>query len=953
MSTDNGSRPIVAREARTGLEHRYQTDRELGEGASGQVFLARRLPSDDERFADDARKVALKVVYAPKWKGYLAEEAKHLLRLQKAADERALLERNFVNRLVRIGLEGAVLEDRDRGASIIELEYLDGVTLAQWYENEWRRRTSLSPADILDEVLRVAQELGEALSQLAGEVMVHRDIKPENIMRTSQGLRLFDFNIARPVDEDMTRHIGTQGYMAPEVIDGKYNQRADLYSVGVILWQIVHRRQLEPHLAFRKEGTRLSLIWPTEELRRLPGATSGPIQTLLDGLLVEEDRRLEDAAALLRVVEALRAPLLREGRAVDQLGALDMIGLLSELRPSGLASVVTDARDRVPDQELQDFLRARMQVDDPLEDWLEREVATAATASRPRRTLFLLAGNAGDGKSHLLRLLRDRWRDRPEILRQVHFIADATHALSPRATQHARLEQFFAPFADATPSDDERVHLIAMNTGIAIRFFEGPGARERFATLYRELQRQLGLRRPDSTEKPLPFRVEVINLDLRNLVASATGSRSFFERMLDRLDPEMAGSIPQPKWDYCRSKCPAFSQCPVAFNLQALRMDAPRRATLRILERAALDNEVHLSPRNLWALIYWIVTGGVDRYRVEGRDQNEGACDVVRAQVQGGHADWLMEGHFTELLFAPSGAGAPSVALARLDPAFSSVPELDRLHTRLSIKTELDNDAQVVEAELGGQGSSLAGLALDKLTAGLSSDATRRHVRRDAAVRRQVLFHPETFAAWWRQEGGGHFLSLLTAYNAFSAAPQQLSSTEKDELKKLRELVQSVFLHGSGRSVAGADYLRVSQPNRRSSSELLVRAESAALSNLLSVQRIVRPDIHIQAHGGREHILRLLGYHPNHVVLDVLGVRIAVDLPLYEFLVRVNDGQKPARRDLAQFQSLLYMGDRLGNHLAGRQGDKAQELFVWDKTNQKLHRLAVDDFGQTTVTPTS
>jgi hypothetical protein len=72
-------------------------------------------------------------------------------------------------------------------------------------------------------------------------------------------------------------------------------------------------------------------------------------------------------------------------------------------------------------------------------------------------------------------------------------------------------------------------------------------------------------------------------------------------------------------------------------------------------------------------------------------------------------------------------------------------------------------------------------------------------------------------------------------------------------------------------------------------------------------------------------------------------------LALYEFLQRVDHGQKPAARDLAQFQSLLFMGDRLGNELARRQEGSAKELYVCKKGNSSLHRLAVDDFGRATV----
>lgn len=963
MSTDTGSRPIVARDPSSNKEYRYQTDLTLlGSGASGEVLLARRLPSDegDDRFADDARKVALKMVFAPKWKAYLVEEARLLKKLQRVAEERGRADRTFVHRLVRIGAEGQVLNvDASIGKpSLIELEYLDGKTLQDWFDKDWKPRTDIAPEELLDEVLRVAHELSQALEQLAdgdGEVIVHRDIKPDNIMRGSQGLRLFDLNIAREVDrEEMTQYIGTDGYMAPEVIAGrKYDQRADLYSVGVILWQIVHRRRFEFHLALQKDGEQLDLIWPTEESRRLPDHVAAPIHRLLRVLLVEADRRLPDARVFRQLVEQLREPLLRKKRQADRLRQLDMIGLLFELRPSGLASVVTDTAHGVPDQELQDYLRERMRVDDPLEGWLEQEVSAAATAPRQQRTLFLLAGNAGDGKSHLLRrLLRDRLKGRPDLLERIHHIADATHALRPSASQYERLNQFFAPFADVDPTDDERVHIIAMNTGIAIRFFEQPDMRERFATLYRELQRQLGLRRSGPGDTGTKWRVEVINLDLRNLVARGhNGLPSFLERMLDRLDPGKKDSIPQPKWDYCQTSCPAFSLCPVAFNLKALSGKVTRDAVLRILERAALDTEVHLSPRNLWGLLYWLVTGGAERYRVEGRNADDGPCDVVRAEVQANNANWLLQGHFSELLFAREGAGAPSIALARLDPAFSSVQEIERLHTRLSIKTELDNDPRVVEAELGGRGSNLAGLALDKLTAGLSTEGERRHVRRDAAVRRHVLFHHDTFEAWFQQEGGGAFLDLLSAYEAYSRQRETLTAAQKEELKKLRELVQNVFLHGSGQTIHGTAYLQVSQPNRRRRSDLLVRADPAALSSILTVQRIVQPDIHIQAHAGREHLLRLLGYRPNHVGLDVLGVRIAVDLPLYEFLCRVDNGQKPAVRDLAQFQSLLYMGDRLGNELAKRQGDHSKELFVWDKDNKTMHRLAEDDFGQAAVNP--
>jgi hypothetical protein len=593
-----------------------------------------------------------------------------------------------------------------------------------------------------------------------------------------------------------------------------------------------------------------------------------------------------------------------------------------------------------------------MQVEDPLEDWLLHEVEAAVVANRSSPVLFVLAGNAGDGKSHLLfRLLRRRLASRADLLPRLRWIADATHALHPAASQRDRLVEFFGPFADEGATNDPRVHMIAMNTGMVIRFFEGEGEQRRFETLYGELQRQLGLRRQPGDRPTLPWREEVVNLDLRNLLApDANGGPSFVERMLDRLSPASEKGIPASKRRDCE-ECPALALCPVAFNLQALQMPVPRGAVLTMLRRVALESDVHLSPRNLWGFLYRLVTGGVERYHAEDRASAAGACDVIRTRVASGDGAWLLAGQFSELLFQQTGAGTPWDGLASHDPAFSSAPAIDHLHTRLSIKTELDNQREVVEDQLGGRGQSLAGLALDALTAILPRGVEFKGRRRDAAVRRHVFFHQETLDRWLTHDGSREFARLLDAYRAYSTSPKDaaaLSPEHRRELTELKKLVQEVFLHGNGRVVQGNSYLRVSQPNARATSELLVRADATNLDPIFNVQRIVAADVHIVAHEARRQLLGLLGYRPNQVTLDVLGVRVTIDLSLYDFLRRVNDGQKPSVRDMSQFQALLFIGERVGNALARQHGTK--DLFVWEGTSNLLYCLGTDDFGQAHLT---
>lgn len=952
--TATGSKPIDAHD-RNGRRIRYKTIGEpLGSGSCGTVFLAVRLPDeaeDEESAADDSRRVAIKLTHVPKWKGFLAEEARLLDGLQKRADEVSAAS-NDTYRPIRINSGPEPLKVDDAyGSELIELEYLDGFTLRQWFERTWSLGSS-TPAETVDEVLRTGREIAVSLLQIQegqSGALIHRDIKPDNIMKTSRGIRLFDFNVARADGASTkTEHVGTPGYMAPEVVEGgSYDGRADLFSMGVILWEIAHRKRFDYVANTTRMQGKVTLHWPHGPIVQWPDEERATLEKLLPKLVTDVDRRLRSPAELLRVISALEAARRVEQPSAEPTASHDMVSLLSELRSSGTAAVVTDTNGKLPNQQLQDFIRKRMQVDDPLEAWLFKEVV-AATEARTGRTLFVLAGNAGDGKSHLLaRLLRVRLADRPDVRARINAIADATHALYATESQRDRLAKFFAPFADADPADDGRLHVIAMNTGMVIRFFEGAAEKARYSRLYSELQRQLGLRRSAVDEPQTPWRIEVVNLDLRDLLSDVEGP-GFAERMFERLSPHNPAGIPAAKWEACK-QCPAFSLCPVAFNLRALAMPTPRKAVLTVLRRAALETDVHLSPRNMWGFLYRLLTGGVERYDVPGRALADGPCDVIRRKVAIGDGDWLLRGQFTELLFEQEKAGTPWSGIARHDPAFSSAPQIDHLHTRLSIKTELDNATEIVENELGGQGQMLAGLALDALTAMLPREASFKGRRRDAAVRRQVFFHEGTFSAWREHDGSRNFSALLDAYRAYSKSRANLSRDQQAQLLQLKDLIKSVFLHGNGRRIRDNDYLRVSQPNARAETMLLVRADAAALEPVFSLQRIVAPDIQIVAHEQRPDLLALLGYRPTQVTLDVLRVRLTIDLALYEFLRRVNDGQKPSVRELSQFQSLLFIRERVGNELARQQGTK--EIFVWDDNANALFRLATNDFGTAQLTP--
>ena len=83
--------------------------------------------------------------------------------------------------------------------------------------------------------------LFQAINHCHAQGVIHRDIKPENIMITSSGsVRLIDFGLSKAAQQKrLTTVAGTPYYMAPEVLDSDYGQKADIWSLGVLLYTLV------------------------------------------------------------------------------------------------------------------------------------------------------------------------------------------------------------------------------------------------------------------------------------------------------------------------------------------------------------------------------------------------------------------------------------------------------------------------------------------------------------------------------------------------------------------------------------------------------------------------------------------------------------------------------------------------------------------------------------------
>ncbi|MEW6368883.1 MAG: serine/threonine-protein kinase [Acidobacteriota bacterium] len=274
---------------------RFLIEKEIGAGGMGRVFKA----------FDNTLHVplALKVMH-PR----VAGDSVALERLKREVIlARKVAHRNAC-RIFDIG--------RGDGVDYVTMEYVEGKTLSELIKLQGR----MNPSDGIPLIRQVVSALREAHN--AG--VIHRDLKPHNIMVGADwhaSVMDFGLSLASGLDR-LTQDgmlVGTPSYMAPEQLEGRdFDQRADLYAVGVIMFEVFTGKL--PFTASAPVQVMLAHIKtppprPTSIVPDLPKELEHIILRLLEK---KADDRFQTAGDLLQAFDAVWTPseMAEAGREV-------------------------------------------------------------------------------------------------------------------------------------------------------------------------------------------------------------------------------------------------------------------------------------------------------------------------------------------------------------------------------------------------------------------------------------------------------------------------------------------------------------------------------------------------------------------------------------------------------------------------------------------------------------
>lgn len=547
-----------------------------------------------------------------------------------------------------------------------------------------------------------------------------------------------------------------------------------------------------------------------------------------------------------------------------------------------------------------------------------------ALGEDPPLRLLVLTGSAGSGKSATLNHLLARQQEEGGG-RIGECLADATHSDAPDQGQAERLARFFAPFSDGAAEPAGGCRIVAMNTGMALRFFNDlPDVPEAPALSQLEslLRSRLGLPTLPGASDPAGWMrsgILVVNLDHRTTVGS---DGALLEEILARFDPADPSGVLEgtPRCNTCKVR----DWCWPMANAHVISAEPGRRAINRAAGDLALARGRQLAPRSLWDAAAELALGGLPAADRDGRDPCYAIVDIAEEADEAVllHAmacnGALGPVHLETSWLRPAAEGSLIAELATREPSYSVTFPVHKLIADAGL--DPDSDADQLRRFLRGS-LDMPHPAVERAASALEGG---KGASADGA---RVWGRMMARAAWLGGDlaGGTGISSEFMAALAAQHEGEDETTAGGDALENALGVIEEGLARVFG-LVAGPEHYYPTST-----------LQASATADLMVLVRLVETHA---LHSRRDPVLaanragaEIVDYQPLALSLEIDKKPVAVDYPLWQLLSEAaTGGVIPTTIDLERFLALRRAIRAVGVRVAAS-GD--QPLLVRERSPEE------------------
>ncbi|WP_212935794.1 DNA phosphorothioation-dependent restriction protein DptF [Bacillus hominis] len=525
-----------------------------------------------------------------------------------------------------------------------------------------------------------------------------------------------------------------------------------------------------------------------------------------------------------------------------------------------------------------------------VERTIQNDMMSALTTAAGKNTsqLIFLCGSVGDGKSHLLSYVKNKY---PELMEEFSVHNDATESFDPQKSSLDTLAEVLKPYSDSEIDSSGCKLILAINLGVLHNFIESDYAKEHYQTLTKFIEESGIFEANEVATNQQSGNFHLISFsDYQPFELTSEGPKSdYFSSILKRIVVE---SERNPFYQaYLKDKQRGINGF-FMVNYELLQQQQIRDGVLSILIEAIVKHKMIISTRSMLNFIYDILVPS------HGNEDFLGAGMMEKTEAL-----------LPNLLFDGQEKSNLLAVISKMDPIHLRSNSVDQMLIELNNSVNMKNTFQK-HLDLHGLDGWIEGL--EEMGPFFELSDSSRQVFNKTLIRMSFFLSPvlnEMFA----DENYKKYMEYLYAFN----------KGNRSDLKDMYNLARkSIFLwNGSPKS----DYVFMDYSN-----------DTTQVAQSLKIKPFVGHLKGVEAEVLNRFKLNILLAFSNED--KVAPVYLEIDYPLYEMMVKLSKGYRPNKKDKEDCIQFVEFVDKIM-----KLGNREKELLFVQSNENGMFKLTYDE----------